>query len=59
MFIMPLILLLYALFASIFVLGKFVLQSSAPLFTVGFRMSLAGFFFHSFSLFFSKRQAQV
>ena len=54
MFIMPLILLLYALFASIFVLGKFVLQSSAPLFTVGFRMSLAGFFFIAFLYFFQR-----
>lgn len=39
---MPLIFLLYALFASVFVIAKIALESSSPLFLVGSRMLLAG-----------------
>ncbi len=39
---MPLVFLLYALFASVFVVGKYGLEYSQPLFLVGSRMMLAG-----------------
>jgi drug/metabolite transporter (DMT)-like permease len=39
---MPLVLLLYALFASVFILAKFALQVTEPLFLIGVRMTLAG-----------------
>ncbi len=41
---MLLVLLLYALFASVFTTAKLALFVSTPLFLIGFRMALAGFF---------------
>ncbi len=39
---MPLVFLLYALFASVFILGKWTLSYTSPLFLVGSRMAVAG-----------------
>ena len=39
---MPLVFLLYALFASVFILGKWTLSYASPFFLVGSRMSVAG-----------------
>ena len=48
---MYLVILLYALFASTFALQKEVLNFSAPFFSVGFRMSLAGILLLSYAIF--------
>lgn len=48
---MPLIILLFALFASIFTLQKQILQYAEPFFSVGSRMFFAGFILLGFCLF--------
>lgn len=48
---MYLVILLYALFASIFTLQKQLLSFAEPFFAVGFRMSLAGIILLSYSIF--------
>jgi len=51
---MILVLLLYALFASVFTIAKTGLEYSQPLFFVGVRMAFAGIFLLAYQLLFSK-----
>ena len=51
---MALVILLYALFASVFTVGKFGLESASPFFLVGSRMLIAGTMMLGY-LFFRKR----
>jgi drug/metabolite transporter (DMT)-like permease len=53
---MPQIVILYALFASIFIFGKNLLMYCTPLFAVGFRMTLAGAIFLIYLLIFKKEK---
>jgi len=60
---MPLVFLLYALFASVFILGKWTLSYTSPFFLVGTRMAVAGVLILAFLAFrrhplfsFSKKQ---
>ncbi len=47
---MPLVLLVYALFASVFTTAKLALFVSSPLFLIGFRMTIAGFLMIAYCL---------
>lgn len=55
---MPLVILLYALFASVFTIGKFALGYAEPLFLVGLRMLLAGILMVGYQFCFNRKEFQ-
>ncbi len=56
---MALVILLYALFASVFTVGKVGLEVSAPFFLVGARMGFAGVLMLGYLYFFNKKELKL
>lgn len=56
---MALIVLLYALCASTFVFAKYTLDYAAPIFTIGFRMTLAGLLLLGYLFFFQREKLKI
>lgn len=56
---MALVVLLYGLFASVFTVGKYGLDVSAPFFLVGSRMAIAGVLMLGYLYFFKRKEMKV
>ena len=56
---MFLILVMYACFASVFTVGKYALNFSQPIFLIGFRMTLAGFFLLGYLFLFNRKKFYI